>query len=217
MAYKTIILDLDGTLLDTLVDLMNSVNHTLTHYGCPKRSIDEIRSFVGNGVKVLLKRSFPYELSEAKAEEALEVFREHYAVHLNDHTKPYDGILSMLDSLNHAGYYTAIVSNKLHSAVCDLNDRYFKGYVSLAIGTPPESKKPDPYCVNQVMNYYHCNTKETIYVGDSEVDIQTARNANIPCIAVTWGFRDRDFLADHKPDYMVDHPDELLALIKRLS
>lgn len=214
MSYKTIIFDLDGTLLDTLVDLTNSVNYTLSYYHKPNRTIEEIRNFVGNGVRILLKRSFPTPLTESFLNEALEVFRSHYSVHLNDHTKMYEGLEPVLIKLSDQNKQLAIVSNKLDNAVKQLNLQYFSSYIPLAIGTPSNYKKPHPYCVHQVMEHYHSIAEETIYVGDSEVDIQTAHNAGLKCIGVSWGFRGHDFLKEHGADFIVDTPEHLLTLLE---
>ena len=214
MNYKTIIFDLDGTLLDTLVDLTNSVNHTLSIYHEPNRSIDEIRTFVGQGVSILLKRSFTTPLSDSMLNEALEVFRTHYFVHMNDHTCIYDGLESVLLTLSNQDKQLAIVSNKLDHAVKQLNEEYFSSYIPLAIGTPASYKKPDPYCLYQVMEHYQSCANDTIYVGDSEVDIQTAHNAGLKCIGVSWGFRGHQFLKEHGADYIVDSPEELLGIIE---
>lgn len=213
MNIKTVIFDLDGTLLDTLKDLQESVNHTLAHYEYPLRTLDEVRNFVGNGVRVLLTRAFPAGTSDAMIEEALVIFREHYSVHMYDHTCLYDGIETMLFDLKEAGYRLAIVSNKMDSAVKDLAASFFNGTIDLAIGAPKEHKKPDPYTVLKVMKNFSCTPEECIYVGDSEVDIQTARNASLRCVGVAWGFRGHDFLKEHGTDFIIDHPSELLALL----
>lgn len=213
MNISTIIFDLDGTLLDSLKDLTNSVNHTMTHYGFPTRSIDEVKSFVGNGVKILLKRSFPYQRTEDQLNEALAVFRSHYELHMNDHTTIYDGLEPILNELGNTDKNLAIVSNKLDSAVQLLNQRFFYPHIPLAIGTPPDHKKPDPYSIYQIMEHYHTDSSQTIYVGDSEVDIETAHNAGIKCIGVSWGFRGHSFLQKHKADYIVDTPNDLLKLL----
>ena len=213
MRYQTIIFDLDGTLLDTLVDLTNSVNHTLTHYQEPTRSIQEIQSFIGNGVRILLQRSFQKPLTEAFLEDALNVFRTHYSIHMNDHTRMYEGLEPVLCALKEHNKELAIVSNKLDQAVKELNQQYFSDYIPLAIGTPSNHKKPDPYSVLQVIQHYHSTPNKTIYVGDSEVDITTAHNAGIKCIGVSWGFRGHNFLKEHGADIIVDTPQELLEML----
>lgn len=213
MKYGTVIFDLDGTLLDTLQDLANSVNYVLRQFGFPERSLSEVRSFVGNGVKILLKRSFSHQLEEEDLMRALDVFRKHYAMHMNDHTGMYEGIEELLIHLHEKELNLAIVSNKLDSAVKELNQLYLKKYVPLAVGTPPERKKPDPYSVQEVMKHYNSTVNDTIYVGDSDVDIETAHNAGLKCIGVSWGFRGRKFLEEHGADFVIDHPSELLSLL----
>ncbi|MBE5959898.1 MAG: HAD-IIIA family hydrolase [Lachnospiraceae bacterium] len=215
MKIKTIIFDLDGTLLDTLRDLQESVNHTLTHYQYPPRTLDEVRRFVGNGVRVLLTRAFPAGTSEERIEEALVIFRNHYSVHMYDHTRLYEGIDAMLSELSKAGYRLAIVSNKMDSAVKDLDQKFFNGMIELAIGAPKEHKKPDPYAVLKVMEALSCTPEECLYVGDSEVDIETAHNASLPCVGVSWGFRGHEFLKEHEAHFIIDHPSELISLLNQ--
>ncbi len=213
MKYTTIILDLDGTLLDTLEDLTNAVNNTMTHYGYPTRTLDEIRSFVGNGVAILLRRSAPMGTPEELFPEMLDYFRAYYKEHMYDHTAPYDGVLPMLADVHTQGFKTAIVSNKLDEATKELNHRFFLPYNELAIGTPAEYKKPHPYSVFDAIRQLGSTPEQAIYVGDSEVDLETAANAGIPCIGVSWGFRDRAFLEERGADYVIDAPEELLPLL----
>lgn len=214
MKYKTIIFDLDGTLLDTLEDLKNSVNYTLEKFHYPTRTLSEVRSFIGNGVKVLLTRAFPMNTPIAVIEEALIVFREHYEIHMYDNTCLYPGVVELLAQLKDENYRLAIVSNKLDRAVKELNERFFKDYISLAIGTSSNAKKPNPFHVLEAINSLDSTITDTIYVGDSDVDIETARNAGIPCVGVSWGFRGRAFLEEHHADYIIDHPSELIENIK---
>lgn len=216
MKYNTVILDLDGTLLDTLEDLKNSVNYTLTRYNYPTRTLAEVRSFIGNGVKVLLTRSFPAQTSERMIDEALLIFREHYSVHMYDNTGLYSGVIDMLTTLKESGYRLAIVSNKLDSAVKELNERFFQEVISLAIGTGEDAKKPNPFYVFEAIKELGSTVGDSIYVGDSDVDIETAKNAGIPCIGVSWGFRGREFLEAHNADYVIDHPSELPRLLEDL-
>lgn len=216
MRYTTIILDLDGTLLDTLEDLTAAVNHTMTRYGYPTRTLDEIRSFVGNGVAILLRRSAPTGTPEELFPEMLDCFRTYYKEHMYDHTAPYTGVLPMLAELHSKGFRTAIVSNKLDEATKELNRRFFLPYNELAIGTPAEYKKPHPYSVFDAIRRLDSAPAQSIYVGDSEVDLETAANAGIPCIGVSWGFRNRSFLEDRGADYVIDCPEELVSLLLTL-
>lgn len=214
MKYNTIIFDLDGTLLDTLEDLKNSVNYTLEKFNYPLRTLYEVRSFVGNGVKVLLTRSFPVNTTEKMIEEALIIFRKHYAEHMYDNTCLYPGVTNLLTQLVNSNYRLAIVSNKLDSAVKELNERFFKDFISLSIGTSENAKKPNPFHVLETIKALGSTIEETVYIGDSEVDIETANNAGIPCIGVSWGFRGREFLEAHHADYVIDEPRELLKILE---
>lgn len=209
MKINTIIYDLDGTLLYTLEDLKNSVNYALEKNGYPLRTLEEIRVFVGNGVRVLMTRALPADSSLDELEQSLQDFKEHYAIHMNDTTKVYDGIIDMLTKVKKQGYKTAVVSNKSDSAVKILCQKYFNHLIDLAIGTPPEAKKPDPYSVNQAITLLSSSKEQSIYIGDSEIDILTAKNAKIPCIGVSWGFRNHAFLSEHQCEYIIDHPMDL--------
>ena len=170
MKYDTIIFDLDGTLLDTLEDLKNSVNYTLSYFNYPTRTLEEVRSFIGNGVKVLLTRSFPENTPVKQLDEALLIFREYYSIHMYDHTSLYTGIREMLIQLKESNYRLAIVSNKIDSAVKELNTRFFQDLIEIAIGTGAEVKKPNPFCVFEAINDLGSTAEKSIYVGDSDVD-----------------------------------------------
>ena len=220
---KAVIFDLDGTLLDTLQDLCNSTNAALTAYGYPARTLDEVRSFVGNGVKLLILRALGVEKPEdcTDFDQVFEAFRAHYAVHSNDCTCAYPGIPELLAKLKEAGAPMAIVSNKLDAAVKQLNDIYFKDYITVAIGENEAAgvkKKPAPDTVYAALRELGVSPEDAVYVGDSEVDIATAKNAGIPCISVTWGFRDSDWLLAHGADRLFDTPqavwEELFAQAK---
>ncbi len=213
MHHTTVIFDLDGTLLDTLTDLQGAVNHTMRHFRFPERTYDEVRRFVGNGVAVLLHRCAPVDTPEELFPSMLECFRAYYKEHMYDHTAPYNGVLSMLTELRRKGFRTAIVSNKLDEATKELNRRFFLPYNELAIGTPAEYKKPHPYSVFDAICQLDSTPEQTIYVGDSEVDLETAANAGIPCVGVSWGFRDRPFLEKHGANYVIDTPEELVPLL----
>lgn len=208
---KNVIFDLDGTLLNTLEDLRDSANAALEAFGYPPRTTDEVRRFVGNGVRLLMIRATPGGEQNEKFEEILAYFRRHYAEHCFDQTRPYDGILPMLDRLKTAGIGLAVVSNKFDAAVRELCRRYFPDQIAIAIGEREGiRKKPAPDSVLQAMRELHADPSESLYVGDSDVDIETARNAGIPCVSVTWGFRDRDFLLAHGASVLIDDPSELL-------
>ena len=211
---RTVVFDLDGTLLDTLDDLAASVNYALGMYGYPMRSKKEVRSFLGNGIRYLMRRSVPESTDEAGYEKAFAAFRQHYLKHCLDKTRPYDGVLEVLKTLKERGYRLAIVSNKLQPAVEELNGRFFKDYVSVAIGESREvRRKPAPDTVLQALSRLGSTREEAVYVGDSEVDMQTAQNVGIPCISVLWGFRDRAFLEEHNAACFVEKPSDILALL----
>ena len=211
---KAVIFDLDGTLLNTLQDLCNSTNAALTQYGYPTRSLDEVRSFVGNGVKLLILRALGVEKPEdcPDFDQVFTAFRAHYAIHSNDCTCAYPGIIELLKKLKEAGAPLAIVSNKLDPAVKQLNDIYFKDYISVAIGENEAAgvkKKPAPDTVYAALNELGVSAEKAVYVGDSEVDIETAENAGIPCMSVTWGFRDREWLTAHGAKVLYDTPEQV--------
>ena len=217
---NTIIFDLDGTLLNTLEDLTDSLNYALRKSGLLERTIEEVRSFVGNGVAKLIERAIPGGIAHPSYAEILREFKAHYALHCKDKTKPYDGILLMLDALCAKGYKLAIVSNKFDAAVKELSSLYFGERILAAIGESEKTrKKPAPDTVYQALEELAVNAAEAIYVGDSDVDLETAANAKIPCISVTWGFRDRESLlmAGADPARMITSPDCLLPLLASLS
>lgn len=214
----TVIFDMDGTVLDTLQDLADAVNVALRAFDMPERTIDEVRSFVGNGVKRLLELSVPGGFTNPRFEEVFAKFREYYGVHCNDKTKAYDGILPLLRELEKEGYALAIVSNKLDSAVKELNEIYFEGIVKVAIGEVEGiAKKPAPDMVEKALRELG-KTKETaVYVGDSDVDLMTARNAGLPCISVLWGFREEAFLKEQGAQYFARTPAEIPELIGEIG
>ncbi len=213
--YDTVVFDMDGTLLDTLEDLRDAVNYALRMHGMPERTTEEIRRFVGNGVRKLLVRSVPEGDKNPEFEAVFQAFREYYAVHSNDKTHAYKGVTELLKKLRDAGYAVAIVSNKPDAAVKNLNQIYFDGIVETAIGEREGmDKKPAPDMVWKAIEELG-KTKETaVYVGDSEVDIETARNVGLPCISVLWGFRERDFLAARGAQVFAEAPEEVWMLLE---
>lgn len=217
---NTVIFDLDGTLLDTLEDLTDSVNHALRKSHFPERTIEEVRNFVGNGVAKLIERVVPGGKDAPLYEETLLTFKEYYALHCKDKTKPYEGIMDMLDSLCKEGFKLAIVSNKFDAAVKELSSLYFGDRILAAIGESEKvRKKPAPDTVYQALGELSADAGQAVYVGDSDVDIQTAANVPMPCISVTWGFRDRQRLTEAGADVsrMITYPGELLPLLRSLS
>lgn len=215
----TVIFDLDGTLLDTLEDLTDSVNHAMEKFGFPVHTIEEIRTFVGNGAPKLLERSIPDGVANPDYEAALTAFKAHYAEHCEDKTGPYEGVPEMLAGLKEQGYHLAVVSNKFDGAVKKLCKKYFGEFISVSIGESEEVKrKPAPDTVYRALRELGCDASHAVYVGDSEVDIQTAKNASLPCISVTWGFRTEEKLRDEgAPEHMmIRTPRELVPLRARL-
>ena len=212
--YQTVIFDLDGTLLYTLDDLSAAVNYALRESGFPLRDKNEIRRFLGRGIRNLMERSVPAGTEEAAFEAAFSLFREYYAIHSLDCTRPYEGIPALLEALQSRGIPCGIVSNKVDSAVQKLWQRYFADQVSLAVGERPGvRKKPAPDAVLTILDQLHADPGRAVYVGDSEVDYATAANAGLDCILVDWGYRDRAELEALGARGVVSTPEELLALL----
>ena len=212
--YDTVIFDLDGTLLNTLDDLTDSVNYALALYGSPCRKTAEVRSFVGNGVANLMQLSIADGLSNPHYERCLADFRNHYSGNMQNKTGAYKGIIELLGQLSTEGYKLAIVSNKFDKAVKLLNQVYFGEYIKVAIGESESvSKKPAPDTVFKALEELGATADKAVYVGDSEVDVKTAKNSGIMCVGVTWGFRDREVLEQEGADYIIDSPQELLEII----
>ena len=212
MKYDTYIFDLDGTLLDTLQDLAASVNYALRQHAMPEHSIDDIRRFVGNGVRKLMERAVPDGAQNPLFESAFAMFRQYYMQHSLDTTRPYDGIPEMLDELKRRGCRMAVVSNKMMAATQELIAHFFP-QIEVAIGEHEAEgirKKPAPDTVREALRQLGVTTKNAVYVGDSDVDIETAYNSGLPCISVLWGFRDRDFLLSHGATILISRPEELL-------
>ncbi|MBQ3045035.1 MAG: HAD family hydrolase [Clostridia bacterium] len=209
--FNTIVFDLDGTLTDTLDDLRSSVNFALSQFGFPERSRDEIRSFVGNGVRRLIYRSVPENTDTATAEKCLEVFREHYKANSCVETRPYDGIADLLETLKKRGIKTAVVTNKMHEAAADIVEYFFGGLIDITIGQSEKiAPKPAPDSVFLALEKLGVSKEDAVYVGDSEVDCMTAHNAGIPCIGVTWGFRDREVLEANGADYIAENSQDII-------
>lgn len=216
LRYKLIIFDLDGTILDTLEDLKESTNAALKSQGFPVRGLDEVRRFVGNGIRKLIERAVPQGTSQQQIEETLEVFRKHYQLHCADHTKPYSGISALLEELRREGCQTAVVSNKADFAVQELCLQYFPGLFDFVVGEKEGiRRKPAPDSVFEVLRTLHTDKEEAVYVGDSDVDVQTAQNAGMDSILVEWGFRGREFLLEHGAETIVKTPQEILKLIRK--
>ena len=211
---KAVIFDLDGTLLDTLEDLKEAVNAALLSMNMPVCTLEQVRHYVGNGVRRLMQRAVPDGENNPKFEESFAVFKEFYGEHCLDHTKPYPTVLELLKELKERGVKTAIVSNKLDSAVKELDKRFFGGFTTTAIGERENvARKPAPDMVNEAVAVLGTERGKTLYVGDSEVDIMTAENAGLSCISVTWGFRSEKFLKKNGAKTLIQTPLDLLYLI----
>ena len=216
MKYEAVIFDLDGTLLNTLDDLADSLNYTLKKNGLPERTRDEVRLFVGNGIRKLMERGVPAGTEVDVIDKVHSDFTEHYKIHCNDKTRPYDSVLDILAKLKNAGVKLAVLSNKADYAVQDLCVRYFEGLIDVAageiIGIP---KKPSPEGVYNTLEKLGVTAEKCVYIGDSDVDVLTAKNSNMDCIAVDWGFRDRDVLVNAGAEIIVSSPEKLFEeLIK---
>jgi 2-phosphoglycolate phosphatase len=212
---KVVVFDLDGTLLDTLKDLAESTNYALRECGFPERSIDEVRQFVGNGVGRLIQAAVPEGTDEETTEKCLAVFKAHYVEHCQDNTCLYNGVGEMLSGLKNNGCRLAIVSNKLQEGVNELYEAYFKDTVEVAVGERPDvRRKPEADMVEKALAELGVQKEEAVYVGDSDVDINTAANAGLPCISVSWGFRDKEFLYKHGATLIVERPQNVLDVLK---
>ncbi|MCR5596095.1 MAG: HAD family hydrolase [Lachnospiraceae bacterium] len=215
---NTVIFDMDGTVLNTLDDLTDSVNYVLDRFGLPARTASEYRQFFGNGIKYALECAVPSETDKETIDNMLPIFKEHYDAHCLDKTRPYEGIVELMEQLSVRGYKMAIVSNKIDSAVKELNDRFFAEYVDVAIGERPEiQRKPAPDTVMEALKELGSNKEESVYIGDSEVDLKTADNSGLPCIAVLWGFRDKDRLLENGASVFATDPTEVVSILEQLN
>lgn len=209
--YQTYIFDLDGTLLNTLDDLAISCNDALALHGMPERSVDEVRRFVGNGVKKLMERAVPEGIDNSSFDEVYQDFKRHYLVHCLDHTSPYPGIMDLLQNLHEHEKKMAVVSNKYYNATHELCNHFFGKYIHVAIGQRESIRmKPAPDTVLEALSQLGVGAENAVYIGDSNVDIETARNCGIPCLSVLWGFRNKDFLLAHGATTLITSPKELM-------
>ena len=212
--YQNVIFDLDGTLLNTLEDLKDSTNYALAQHGYPTRTLEEVRCFVGNGIRKLIDRAVPEGTSVEKTDKVFATFREYYATHSRVKTSMYEGTEQVMDALKEQNISMAIVSNKADDAVKDLAKYYFAKYIDVAIGEREGiSRKPAPDSVYEAMRLLGATKENTVYVGDSDVDRATAKNAGIPCISVTWGFRSEELLVSLEPEYLIHKPEEILSVV----
>lgn len=215
MMIKTIIFDMDGTILNTIDDIAIAVNVALKEKNLPLKSIDEVKLAVGNGAKKLIERITPYGTSEALKHEVFTIYQTYYNAHSQDFTGPYEGIIELLTELKKQGYKLATVSNKYQHLVQELNQNVFQGLFDCAMGeTHGIPIKPAPDMVYQVLKDLESIQEESLFVGDSDVDIDTAKNAGMKSVGVTWGFRTQEVLLKHQATYIIHHPDELYAILK---
>ncbi len=211
---KGIIFDLDGTLLDTLEDLTDAVNHVMKMFSLETKSIDQVRSYVGNGVVNLMEQCVPGGETHAKFTEILYAFMHYYEMNCDHKTKPYDGVLALIEKLHREGRQLGIVSNKFDSAVKELNRQYFHSWIDFALGVSDAlHRKPAPDMVYACIEQMHLKPEEVVYIGDSEVDLMTAQNAGIKCISVLWGFRSLEVLLEHGATHIVSTVDELEVVL----
>lgn len=214
--YNTVIFDLDGTLLNTLEDLADAVNYVQRQYDFVEDSIDTVRMNVGNGIRNLIKRSIPGGEDNEIFEEAFQIFKAYYQAHCQVKTRAYPGIMELLSELHKRSIKMAIVSNKAHAAVEELNEIYFKNYISVAIGENEDAgikKKPAPDEVEYALKLLGSKKEESLYVGDSDVDKATADNSGLDCVLCQWGFRDLELLQSLGPKAIIAEPKELINII----
>ncbi|CUP21123.1 MULTISPECIES: HAD family hydrolase [Clostridium] len=212
---KSIIFDLDGTLLNTIEDLANACNYALTTLGYKTHEVEKYKTFVGNGRYKLVERMLPEDRRDMEnIEKALKLFDTYYEKHMIDMTKPYDGIMEMLDSLINRGINIAVVSNKPHEFTTEVVKNYFGDRFKVVYGHKKNTKeKPDPWAVLEVIEEFNVNKDECLYIGDSEIDINTAKNAGVKSVGVEWGFRGKGELEAAGANYIVNKPEQILEIL----
>ena len=216
MKYQAVLFDMDGTVLDTLDDLCDSINHSLAEFSLPQVSREHVRQCLGNGAAFLVSHSIPAGSSPELVADVLAFYKPWYDAHCLIKTAPYEGILPMMQSLKEQGLRLAIISNKPDRAVQELSDAFFPGLLELSVGESPSvRRKPAPDTVLTAASQIGLSVDKCVYVGDSEVDLQTARNAGMDCISVTWGFRDEAQLIEAGASVLVRTPEELESLLLR--
>lgn len=213
--YDTVIFDMDGTVLDTLEDLTDTVNYALGKNNFPLKSMDEVRRVLGNGIKFLMQSVVPDGALNPLYSQVFDDFKYYYREHCNDKTHAYEGILELMALLKSEGIRMAIVSNKVQSAVTELNEKYFTGLTEVAIGeTGGVARKPEPDMVFQAMKMLDAKPETTVYVGDSEVDFATAKNSGLDCISVLWGFRTRAYLEEIGAKTFAEKPMDIYNILR---
>ncbi len=213
---NTIIFDMDGTVLNTVDDLTVSMNYVYEKFGMPSHTPEEYKAAFGSGVRRAFEQTMPEGTEDETVNEMLPVFKKHYDKHCLDKTAPYEGIIELMNELKEKGYKMAIVSNKIDSAVKELQDKFFDGVCDVALGEKDGvRRKPAPDMVEEAMKILGSTKEESLYIGDSEVDLQTAKNSDLPCIAVLWGFRTKEFLEEHEADCFAREPSEVAKILQQ--
>jgi len=213
---NTALFDLDGTLLDTLGDLADSVNYVLSRFSFERRTDEEVKAFIGNGIPALLRRALPPGSSREVCDKAIEYFKAYYRTHMKNRTRPYEGVVETLRALKKAGFKIGVVSNKSDDAVRELCSHFLGGLVDSALGsTAEDTRKPSPKMVYDSLKILKSDAESAVFVGDSDTDIQTAKNAGIRIICVGWGYRSPEFLREHGAEKIAATPLELLALLTK--
>jgi len=214
MKYKTIIFDLDGTLLNTLEDLKDSLNYALEKYNYPTHTLEEVKFFVGSGIKVMIERALPSNVTNFN--DVYDAFLKHYEINKANKTAPYIGSLETIKTLSEMGIKMAIVSNKYQKGVEEICKPLFGKYIQVMVGEQPGiNKKPSKDMVMIAIKQLHSCLDESIYVGDSDIDVLTAKNANIPCIGATWGFRGEKLLKEYGATYIAQNFSDIIEIIKQ--
>ena len=208
--YKYVVFDMDGTLLDSLKDLRTATNHVMELYGYPVFSLEEVRQMVGHGNRKLMESALPLGADDPDFEKKFDEFKKYYTDNCKVETKPYEGIMELLKHLKEKNIPASIVSNKIDNAVKELSYYYFGGLIFAAIGMKAGMRtKPAPDSTNEALTLMKADKNETLYIGDSDVDAETAENAGLDYVLVSWGFRDRDVLMKKHPLEIVDRAEEL--------
>ena len=216
MKYKAVLFDMDGTVLDTLGDLAAAVNHTLREFSMPERSIAEVAAALSNGAAYLIAHTVPAWTPKELTDKVLAAYAPYYDAHCDILTGPYDGIVPLMEKLRDRGVKLAVISNKQDTAVKPLAEKYFPGLLEIAVGESAEvRRKPNPDAVLAALRHIGVEREDAIYVGDTEVDLQTARNAGMECASVDWGFRTREQLVEIGAEHIFDTVQELEEYLLR--
>lgn len=220
MKIEAVLFDLDGTLLNTLGDLTDSVNYAMGYMGYPLHTEEEVRTYINNGARHLITAACPKGTPAPEIDACLAVFQAHYREHLAVRTVPYPGIMELLAELKSRGLRTAVVSNKFMTAVQDLSKRYFGELMDAAVGEQEANglrRKPWPDTVFEALRLLGVPGDRALYVGDTEIDLKTARNAGLPCLCVSWGFKSREALEDAGAEQIADDTRELLSMMENMQ